>query len=89
MRRRGVRKIRWWQKIFDPAVRSAIRRKNETTHYQTVDYTESGIAITMPAEIADQWDAMPAQVREEFMASIEAQMSAGGFENEHHEWIGG
>lgn len=57
-------------------------------HYQTVDYTDSGVAITMPAEIADQWEAMPPEVRAEFLAAIEKQTADGWDSTDHHEWIG-
>ena len=83
-----IKKVRWWQKYFDRDVRTALRRYQETTHYQTVDYTDSGVAITMPAEIAADWDAMPAEVRAEFMAAVEAQINAGGDATGQHEWSG-
>lgn len=83
-----IKKVRWWQRYLDRDVRMALKRVQETQQYQTVDYTDSGVAITMPAEIADQWDAMPYEVRAEFMAAVEAQIKAGGDASGAHEWSG-
>lgn len=83
-----IKKVRWWQRYLDRDVRLAMRRVQETKQYQTVDYTDSGVAITMPVEIADQWDAMPHEVRAEFMAAVEAQIKAGGDASGTHEWSG-
>lgn len=83
-----IRKMRWWRYYFDKDLRRAVERARNATHYQTVDYTDTGVAITMPAEIAHQWDEMPAEVRAEFMASVEAQIKAGGDASGHHDWNG-
>lgn len=83
-----IRKLPRWRRFFDKGLRNAIERSKNTTEYQTVDYTDSGVAITMPADIAHQWDAMPAEVRAEFMASVEAQIKTGGDATGHHDWIG-
>lgn len=87
----GVRKIRWWERFFDPVVRRAYQAKKDAanTDMQTVDYTDTGIAIVMPQEIADQWDMMPAEVREEFMRAVSAQMGKESGPEGVHEWIGG
>lgn len=84
----SVRRVRWWERFFDPVIRRAVRAKKDAavTEYQTVDYTDTGIAITMPKEVADQWDMMPAEVRAEFMRAIETQMT--GDADGIHEWIG-
>lgn len=83
-----IRKIGWWRRHFDKDVKRALERARTTTEYQTVDYTDSGVAITMPKEIADEWDMLPADVRAEFMAHLEQQIAAGGDASGTHEWNG-
>lgn len=65
-----IRKIRWWQRFLDPDVRVAKRRLKSST-LQTVDYTDGGIAITMPAEVAELWETLPLEERDSFRADID------------------
>lgn len=83
-----IRKIRWWQQFLDKDVRAAKRRlKNMSPNEQmvTVDYTDGGIAITVPHSIKSQWEEMPWEARQDFMRSVDEQIknnpnvSAGGF----------
>jgi hypothetical protein len=69
-----IRNVRWWQRWLDPDVRRAHKRLAEATNYVTVDYTDGGIAITMPVEIAAEWEAMPYDARQDFMQEIDAQV---------------
>lgn len=69
-----IRKVRWWQRFFDPGVRRANKRLSEASNYVTVDYTDGGVAITMPVEVVSTWKEMPYEARQEFMQEIDAQV---------------
>lgn len=82
-----IRKLRPWARWFDTDVRAAQARHMATLQYQIVDYTDGGIAVKMPVEMVPQWEAMPAEVRAQFMADVDAKKAAGdGDASGYQDW---
>jgi hypothetical protein len=77
-----IRRLRPWARWLDRDVRAARARHLETLQFQIVDYTDSGVAVKMPVDLVPQWEAMPAEVRAQFLADVDQQH----FDDELHEW---
>ena len=75
------RRLRWWHRIFDKEVRHATKRMKELKagdlKMVTVDYTDGGIAITIPEAIRHEWDNMPYDAQQEFLRHVDAQAQEG------------